>query len=121
MKKEISFVAMSLLLAACGRSPVQPAPVVHASPSAVTYVVAGTVSEATEDGSRGLANATVVVGNDVQGLGTSTDENGTFSLEGIKPGTWQLSVSKEGYETQTMTIDVQSSQTIDVELKTAAN
>jgi uncharacterized lipoprotein YajG len=121
MKKVITLVAMSLMLAACGRSPVQPAQVVNAPPPVVTYVVSGTVSEATADGSRGLAGATVVVGNDVQGLGTSTDENGTFSLEGIKAGTWQLSVSKEGYETRTMMIDVQSSHKIDVELNTAAN
>ncbi len=121
MKKMIAFVAVSVLLAACGRSPVQPTRVVNPPLPAVTYVVAGTVSEATEDGSRGLAEATVVVGNDVQSLTASTNENGVFSLEGFKAGTWQLSVSKEGYETQIMMLDIQGSQTIEVELKPAAN
>jgi len=121
MKKVISFVAMSLLLAACGHSPVQPSRVADSTPVSVTYAVTGTVSESTDDGSRAVADATVVVANEGQSLAASTDENGTFSLEGLKAGSFQVSVSKEGYETQIMTIEVQASQRIEVELKAAAN
>jgi hypothetical protein len=121
MKKVTSFVAITLLMAACGGSPVQPTRVGNTPPPPTTYGVAGTVFEATADGSRGIADATVAVGNDVQRLTASTDENGAFSLEGVKAGTWQLSVSKEGYETQTMMLDLQASQTVEVELKAAIN
>lgn len=121
MKKVISFVVVSLLMAACGRSPIQPSRVPPAQPAPVTYSLAGTVSEATADGPRGVAEAVVVIGNELQSLTVSTDENGAFSLEGINAGPWQVSVTKEGYETQTMTIDIQASQTISVELKTAEN
>jgi len=121
MKKLISFVAMSLLMAACGGSPAQPTRVGNTPVPPLTYSVAGTVFEATADGSRGIAEATVVVGNDLQSLTASTDENGAFSLEGVKAGTWQLSVSKEGYETQTMMLDLQASQTVEVELKVVTN
>jgi Carboxypeptidase regulatory-like domain len=123
MKKVISFVAMTLLMAACGGSPVQPtrAGSTPAPVPTATFSVGGTVFEATADGSRGIADATIKVGNDLQTLTASTDENGAFSLEGVKPGTWQLSVSKEGYETQTMTLDLQASQTVEVELRVVTN
>src|SRR5215471_19965528 len=72
MKKVISFVAMSLLLAACGHSPVQPSRVADSTPVSVTYAVTGTVSESTDDGSRAVADATVVVANEGQSLAAST-------------------------------------------------
>lgn len=121
MKKAISFVVVSLLMAACGHSPIQPSRVPATPPAPVTYSLAGTVSEATADGPRGVAEAVVVIGNDSQSQTVSTDENGAFSLEGINAGAWQLSVTKDGYETQTMTLDIQASQTISVELKVAEN
>jgi uncharacterized lipoprotein YajG len=122
MKKMISFVAITLLMAACGGSPVQPTRVGNtAPPPPATYSVAGTVFEATADGSRGIGEAAVVVGNDLQTLTASTDENGEFSLEGVKAGTWQLSVSKDGYETQTVMLEVQASQSVEVELKAVIN
>lgn len=122
MKKVISFVVVSLLMAACGGSPAQPSRVGNTPPPPpATYSVAGTVFETTADGSRGIAEAAVVVGNELQTLTASTDENGAFSLEGVKSGTWQLSVSKEGYETQTMMLEVQASQAVDVELKAVIN
>ena len=121
MKKMIAFVAASVLLAACGRSPVQPTHVVNPPLPPATYGVAGTVSEATGDGPRRLVAATVAVGNDVENLTASTDEDGQFSLEGLSAGSWQLSVSKDGYETQTMMLDIPTHEAINVELKPAAN
>jgi len=122
MKKVISFVVVSLLMAACGGSPVQPTRVGNTpAPTPATYSVAGTVFEATADGTRGIAEATVVFGNDLQTLTASTDENGGFSLDGVKAGTWQLSVSKDGYETQTVMLDVQASQSVELELKAVTN
>lgn len=123
MKKVLSFVAVSLLMAACGGSPVQPSTRGGNStpPPPATYSVAGTVFEATADGSRGIADATVAVVNDLQTLTASTDENGVFALEGVKVGTWQLSVTKDGYETRTMMLDVQATQSVDVELKAVSN
>ncbi len=121
MKKMIAFVAVSVLLAACGRSPIQPTHVVNPPLPPATYGVAGTVSEATGDGPRRLVAASIAVVNDVENLTASTDEDGQFSLEGLSAGTWQLSVSKDGYETQTMVLDIQASQTIAVELKPAVN
>jgi Carboxypeptidase regulatory-like domain len=122
MKKAISFVAITLLMAACGGSPIQPTRVGNTPPPPpATYSVGGKVFEATADGSRGIAEATVVVGNDLQTLTASTDENGGFSLKGVKVGTWQLSVSKEGYETQSVMLDVQASQSVEVELKAVIN
>lgn len=121
MKKVISVVAITLLMAACGGSPIQPTRTGSTPVPPAIYRVGGTVFEATADGSRGIADATVVVGNDLQTLTASTDENGGFSLEGVKAGTWQLSVSKEGYETQTRMLDLQASQTVEVELKIVTN
>jgi hypothetical protein len=122
MKKMMSFVAMSALFAACGGSPVRPsAPAVAPSPtpSPVTYSVAGTVSEATQDGSRPVADASVSVGNGASNLTASTDESGKFSVEGLTAGTWELSIGKEGYEPLTMMLEVQASKTIEIELKPA--
>jgi len=121
MKKLISFVVISVAVTACGRSPIQPAPVPSTPAPPSIYSVAGTVFEATADGSRGIADASVVFGNDLQTLTAATDENGGFSLEGIKAGTWQLSVSKDGYETQTMMVEVQANKSVEVELKVVIN
>jgi hypothetical protein len=121
MKKVISFVAITLLMAACGGSPIQPTRAGSTPVPPATYSVGGKVFESTADGSRGIADATVVLGNDLQTLTASTDENGGFSLEGVKAGTWQLSASKEGYETQTMMLDLQASQAVEVELRVVTN
>ena len=122
MKKVIAFLGASLLVTACGRSPVQPTPA-PANPVSVaaTYAVSGTVSEPTDDGARRVVGASVVIGNDSQSLTATTDENGAFSVEGLIAGPWQLSVSKEGYEPQTMMLDITSSQTLELELKAAAS
>src|SRR5689334_5797949 len=107
MKKVMAFLGASLLLTACGRSPVQPTPPpANPVPVAATYAVTGTVSEPTGDGPRGVVGASVVIGNDSQSLSATTDENGLFYVEGLKAGPWQLSVSKEGYEPQTMMLDI---------------
>ena len=121
MKNVISFVVMSVLMAACGHSPVQPTPVANPPAPSATYSVAGTVFESTGDGARGVADAQIVFGSDLQTLTAATDDNGGFSLEGIKAGTWQLSVSKEGYETLTMMVEVPANQSVDVELKVVTN
>ena len=121
MKKVISFVAITLLMAACGGSPIQPTRAGSTPVPPAAYSVVGTVFEATADGSRGIADATVAIGNDLRIRTATTDENGGFSLEGVKAGTWQLFVSKEGYETQILTLDLQASQTVKVELKVITN
>ena len=120
MKKTLSFVAMSLLMAACGGSPAQPSRVAP-PPAPATYSIAGTVFESTADGSRGIVDATIQFVNDLQTMTASTDENGGFSIEGVKAGTWQLSVSKEGYEAQSVMLDVQASQSVELELKAVIN
>jgi Carboxypeptidase regulatory-like domain len=79
------------------------------------------VFEATADGSRGIADASVMFGKDRVTLSASTGENGEFSLEGITAGTWQLFIAKEGYETQIIVVEVQANKSLEVELKAVMN
>jgi hypothetical protein len=121
MQKVTSFVVISVLMAACGRSPIQPTPAPSTPLPPSTYSIAGTVFEATADGSRGIADASVMFGKDHVTLTASTDENGEFSLEGITTGTWQLFIAKEGYETQIIVVEVQANKSLEVELKAVMN
>ena len=120
MQKVIAFVVICLLMAACGRSPIQPTPASSAPVPQSTYSIAGTVFETTADGSRGIADASVMFGDDHVTLSVSTDENGGFSLEGVKAGTWQLFIAKEGYETRIIMLEIQADKSLEVELKAVA-
>ncbi|MDF9745116.1 carboxypeptidase regulatory-like domain-containing protein [Natrinema salsiterrestre] len=72
--------------------------------------VEGTVTDA--DGEP-IADATVTVGD----RQTTTDENGTYSLE-LEPGEYTLAVSADGYEdaSETVTVEAAATTTADVTL-----
>lgn len=64
-----------------------------------TYTVSGKVKD--EDG-RAISGADVTIGN----VSVKTDKEGNFSADGLKAGTYTVSVSKAGYTQKTETVTV---------------
>ena len=61
-----------------------------------------------------LAGATVVLNNGFRA--TSTDENGSYAFQRLKPGKYLIKVSYIGYETVEQKIDLKSNQNLDISL-----
>jgi hypothetical protein len=126
MKRALSFIVVSVL-AGCGSSLIRPAHV-HRDPApppqqaAITYGLSGSVSEATADGVRSVEGVTVGVGDDFGNFMSGfTDTEGRYAVQGLSAGTWQLRVSKDGYETAIRTIQVSGDMPFDVELRSSSN
>jgi Carboxypeptidase regulatory-like domain len=128
MKKLIALILVSLTVAACGQSPVRPSPPPapapggggggerpHARSPTVSYAVSGVVHRAA-DSTQAIEGAAVSVTDDFSILSATSDDQGRFSVSGVAAGTWQLTVTKDGYEVMTMTIEVAEDMTVDVEL-----
>jgi Carboxypeptidase regulatory-like domain len=120
MKKLIALILVSLTVAACGQSPVRPSPPPAPAPApgpapTVSYAVSGVVHRAA-DSTQAIEGAAVSVTDDFSILSATSDDQGRFSVSGVAAGTWQLTVTKDGYEVMTMTIEVAEDMTVDVEL-----
>ena len=108
---------VALAAAGCGErdsilspSPELPAPL---APPA-TFTISGAIVESTESGPVALEGA--VVENAFTHEVAVTDSEGVYSMGGIPTGLAQLSISKEGFETQLVDTMVDSDERIDVTL-----
>jgi Carboxypeptidase regulatory-like domain len=119
MKKVIALILVSLTIAACGESPVRPSRPIGPAPTlapTVFYAVSGVVVQRGVSGDQPIEGAAVSVADDFSTFSATTDGEGRFSLSVTAAGTWQLTASKDGYETTTMTIEVAEDMTVAVEL-----
>ncbi len=79
---------------------------------APTYSISGTVTD-TENNP--LENAAVsIVGTE---LTVNTNSDGSYSIQDVSEGTYDIEASKDGYETQSKTIKLNSDQTVDFSLQ----
>jgi hypothetical protein len=94
-------LALALATVACGEgsgsivNPTRPAPAPAPAPVA-TFIVSGTVSEATETGSVALEGASIV--NLDTESSAVTDSEGSYRLAGLHAGMARFVISKEGYQ-----------------------
>ena len=92
-------LALALATVACGEgsgsvvSPTRPAP---APAPVATFIVSGTVSEASEAGSSPLEGASII--NLDTESSAVTDSEGSYRLGGLHAGMARFVISKEGYE-----------------------
>jgi Carboxypeptidase regulatory-like domain len=126
MKRLLSFVVVAALFAACSPSPIRPTPGSRnpAPPDqpANTFGLSGSVSESTSDGMRPVDGATIGIGDEFGNfVSTSSAVDGRYEVHGLSAGTWELSVSKDGYETMTMAVQVSGEMALDIELRTSSN
>ncbi len=83
------------------------------------YRLTGVVSEAGVPTGPVVGARAEVTSGSVPGLFATTDDNGRYRLFGVA-GPTQIRVTKEGYQTQTLTVGVADHQTLNVELPLSA-
>jgi subtilisin len=76
---------------------------VEPPPPATTYTVSGTVTD-----TEGYALAGVTVTIKETGQSSETGDYGTYSIPDVKEGTYDITASKEGYNSQTTNVKVDS-------------
>lgn len=80
-----------------------------------TYTLSGAVSEITADGSAPIVGARVM---DMSfGRAVLTDANGSYSIPGLPATSHSVSVSKEGYVTETKALTMSSDTQLDIRLE----
>jgi hypothetical protein len=126
MKTLLSLIVVSALAVGCGPSPIRPTNVIRdpapSPPAANTFGLSGSVTESTADGVRPVEGATIGVEDDFGNyVSASTGTDGRYTVQGLSAGTWQLSVSKEGYDTMIMTIELTGEMALDVEIRSSSN
>jgi Carboxypeptidase regulatory-like domain len=126
MKQLLSFVVVTALFAACSPSPTRPTHVIRdpapTEQAANTFGLSGSVSESTADGVRPVEGATIGVADEFGNfMSTSSQADGRYEVHGLSAGTWELSVSKDGYDTMTMTVQLSGEMALDIELRTSSN
>jgi hypothetical protein len=115
-------VLWCLVAAACGgSSPTEPAPPVTnpPPPAPVRWTLSGTI---TDDGPKTpLAGARVAI---VEGTGSGrsalADAQGHYQLDALDAGTASISITAEGFETETRSVDLNANVTLDVALRRSA-
>ena len=107
---------VALAAAGCGErdSILSPSPEPPPLAPPATFTISGVIVESTESGPVALEGA--VVENAFTHEVAVTDSEGVYSMRGIPTGLAQLSVSKEGFETQLVDTMVDSDERIDVTL-----
>ncbi len=76
------------------------------------YTVNGTVTDADSDDA--IADAAVTI--DGTDHATTTDVNGEYTIDGVENGTYDLTVSKDGYYAEEQSVVVEEDVTVDVAL-----
>jgi len=117
MKQMFALFAASIVAGACGNGgPL--APTVPASLTAGVFTVSGAVADA--DGGKPLMGARVLFSSETGGrlprrLALS-DAGGLYSIQGLPSGVWSVTVSKSGYESESIDADVNTDVTLAFEL-----
>src|SRR5699024_4532381 len=77
----------------------------------ITHAQTGRISGHVQD-KQGNGLISVSVGIPEQGIGTITDENGNYTLDGIKAGTVQLKITAVGYEENVSILKIAEGKTV---------
>jgi len=83
---------------------------------AITYTVAGVVSERTDGGVSLLPGVSIALGEGFPDLITTTDADGRFALKYVEPRAWGLIASKDGYAPVLLSLTVVADTTLDISL-----
>jgi hypothetical protein len=115
IRRVTASIALALVTAACSDSITSP-DTNHTPPPPppATFLVSGTISEATESGSVALEGARVM--NWATGEAAISDGDGFYTLSGQRAGAAQFSVSKEGYENQMIEMMIDGNVQLDAVL-----
>jgi Carboxypeptidase regulatory-like domain len=115
MKQIFALLVASIVTSACGQGGSGSlAPTAPASSATGAFTVSGGVAEA--DGGLPLRGVRVVVSNGIERLSVLSDSSGNYSVQGIPSGPWTVTVSKSGYESESIDADVTTDMTLSFEL-----
>jgi hypothetical protein len=82
-----------------------------------TFTVSGVVDDGTPRQSGRIPNTVLTVLDGINaGKSTSSDNNGSYALTGLTPGTFIISATFSNYETAMKTVDVAANMTVDFTL-----
>jgi hypothetical protein len=111
-------MGVALLVSACdGRtqSPTSPTPTATTPPTTATFNLSGAVSEMTTAGPAPIGGARVAVTS--SGRAAVTDASGHYSIPGLSATSHLISVTRDGYVTQTRTVTLSGDTQLDVRLE----
>jgi len=112
VKRLFALFAAAILVSACGDGgPL--APTATGWSTAGAFTVSGEVAEA---GGRPIEGAVVEISSGIEGRSATSESSGSYSVQGLPPGRWTLTVSKEGYDSQSIGVDVTKDMTVSFEL-----
>jgi carboxypeptidase family protein len=110
----LSLVSLALLLSACdGRTSSQTFPSPTAPPG---YTLSGIVSEMRPNGPAPIAHAALAQTNPARGL-AFTDANGRYSATGLAASSYTISVTRDGFVTQTTAVTMSGDTQLDIRLE----
>jgi len=110
----LSLLGLALLLPACdGPGPSQ---TVLAPTAPVGYTLSGIVSEMRPSGPTPIAHAALAQTNPPRGL-AFTDANGRYSATGFAASSYTISVTRDGFVTQTTAVTMSGDTQLDIRLE----
>ncbi len=113
MKRPI-VLAASLFAASCGSSTSSTAPTSTAA-TTTTYTLSGTVTSKTT-GAAVVGASVTIAGGANQGIATTTDSNGSYTLTGLAASAFTVEVTATYYDAVIDSVTLTSSQTLNVPL-----
>lgn len=114
MKRVFALCVTAIVASACGDGgPL--APTASGPLAADAFTVSGAVVEA--DGGQPIAGAEVAVSNGIDSHWAVSEAGGVYSVRGLRAGRWAVTVSKLGYDVQSISVDVTKDMTLSFELR----
>lgn len=110
-------MGLAIALSACdggSGSPTSPTSTTAAPPAALTFTLSGAVTEMTATGPTPVGGARIV--DTSSGLSAVTNFSGSYSMPGLSATSHALSVSKDGYVPETMTVTLTADTQLDIRL-----
>ncbi len=115
MKQILALFVASIVTSACGQGGSGPqAPTAPTSSATGAFTVSGGVAEA--GGGLPLRGVRVALSNGIESRSALSDSSGFYSVQGIPSGPWKVTVSKAGYESESIDEDVIADMTLSFEL-----
>jgi hypothetical protein len=112
MKRVFALFVTAIVASACGNDgPLAPT---AGSLAAEAFTVSGAVVEA--DGGQPIAGAEVAVSSGIDSHSAVSASGGVYSVRGLRAGRWSVTVSKLGYDLQSISVDVTKDMTVSFEL-----